>query len=63
MEILPQKLVGVHYENRNVCGVNAPEIHRLGADIVCMGWSSAATSHAGCAEDTSGKIENLTNAL
>ena len=43
--------VGVHPSNRGGYGVSAVEVHALGKDIVNMGWSSAATTHAICIED------------
>jgi len=49
---IPPKMVGVHPANRNGYGVSAIEVHALGAEIVRMGWSPAATAHAVCVEDS-----------
>ena len=49
---LPPRLVGVHPDNRGGFGVSGSEVHRLGSDIVGMGWSHAATAHAVCVEDS-----------
>ena len=48
---LPPHMVGVEPANRNGYGVSAVEVHALGSDIVAMGFSPAATSHAVCVED------------
>lgn len=60
---IPPLLVGVHPENRNGYGVSAPEVHRLGSDVVSMGWSPAATYHAVCVEDSDGKVGSFTEKL
>ena len=52
---IPPKMVGVHPANRGGYGVSAVEVHALGADIVKMGWSPAATAHAVCIEDDESK--------
>jgi len=53
---IPPRLVGVHQSNRSGYGVSGPEMHRLGSEVVAMGWSEQACSHAVCAEDTSGQV-------
>ena len=54
---LPPALVGIHPANRDGYGVSATEVHELGFEIVDMGWSWLACSHAVCIEaDTNGDI-------
>ena len=48
---IPPKMVGVHPANRGGYGISASEIHSLGEEIVEMGWSWGACSHAICIED------------
>lgn len=48
---IPPKVVGVHPRNRYGYGVSAAQSHRLGAQIVGMGWSWAACSLAICIAD------------
>ena len=48
---LPPRMVGVHPENRDGCGVLPAEVHALGARIVRLGWSDAATADANFVED------------
>ena len=43
--------VGIHPINRDGYGVSEPEVHALGSEIVAMGWSWNAASHAVCMED------------
>ena len=50
MHIPPPK-VGIHPCNRDGYGVSATEVHALGGEIVSMGWSWQACSHAVCLED------------
>ena len=47
---MPPKMVGVHPANRNGLGVIASEVHSLGEQIACLGWSTAAVSGAVCIE-------------
>lgn len=48
---LPPKFVGIHPQNRSGWGCSPTEVHRLGSEIVNMGFSFAATSHAVAVED------------
>ena len=48
---IPPKMVGVHPANRGGYGISASEIHSLGEEVVEMGWSWGACSHAICIED------------
>ena len=49
---IPPKKVGVHPKNRYGFGVHANNVHRLGAQIVAMGWSWAACALAICVGET-----------
>ena len=61
---LPPNLVGVDPTNRSGYGISEIETHSLGADIVTMGWSFSATSHAVCIEDSpSGEVAAFTRQL
>ena len=48
---IPARFVGVHHQNRSGYGVSEPEVHALGSEIIGMGWSWQACSHAVCIED------------
>ena len=48
---MPCGMVGVHPSSRDGYGVHDAEVHALGSDIVAMGWSWAACSHAICQKD------------
>ena len=50
---IPPKKVGVHPKNRYGFGVHANNVHRLGAQIVAMGWSWAACALVMCGRDRS----------
>ncbi len=39
------------------------DVHKLGSKIVVMGWSSQATAHAVCVEDTDGAAAAFTGRL
>jgi len=61
---IPPKMVGVHPCNRDGYGISATEVHALGSEIVRMGWSWSACSHAVCIEDDKdGSIEGYTMTL
>lgn len=51
---IPPRLMGVHPCNRDGYGISATEVHALGSEIVSMGWSWHACSHATCIEDDHG---------
>ena len=60
----PPWMVGVHPANRGGYGCSGMMVHSLGAEIVAMGWSHEATSHALCVEDDdSGTIAKYTASL
>ena len=48
---LRPRLVGTDPHNRGGYGISEVEVHALGSDIVGIGWSFSATSHAVCSED------------
>ena len=60
---IPAGLVGVHPANRNGYGLSSVEVHALGADIVTLGWSWSACSHAVCLEDEDSVIGKFTEQL
>ena len=60
---IPPALVGAHPKNRNTYGISPVEVHALGADIVKLGWSWAACSHAICVEDSNCEVGNFTERL
>lgn len=61
---IPPKKVGVHPRNRYGFGVHANNVHRLGAQIVAMGWSWAACAMAICVGETSRRsISSFTTKL
>ena len=51
--IRPQQ-VGVEPSNRDGVGVNAEDVHSLGADIFVMGWSWSQVASAVCVEEAPG---------
>ena len=51
--IRPQQ-VGVEPSNRDGVGVNAEDVHSLGADIFAMGWSWSQVASAVCVEEAPG---------
>lgn len=58
---IPARFVGVHHQNRSGYGVSEPEVHALGSEIIGMGWSWQACSHAVCIEDDDKKsVEQFT---
>ena len=49
--------VGPHPTNRDGVGVNAEDVHSLGADILGMGWSWQQVTGAVCIEESPGSTE------
>ena len=49
LQIKPEH-VGVHPRNRDGCGVNGADVHRLVAAIYEIGWDSAQTASAACTD-------------
>jgi hypothetical protein len=60
---VPCRLVGVHPANRGGYGVNPAEVHRLGSQIVAMGFSKAACSHAVAIENGGGICTKFTEMM
>jgi hypothetical protein len=58
----PQR-VGIHPCNRDGVGISEHDMHRLGQEIVGMGWSWSACAHAVCVEDHGKVIEQFTHAM
>ena len=52
--------VGIHPSNRYGLGINAYEVHRLGAKIARNKFSFAATAGSVCIEDKNGTIAQYT---
>ena len=51
-QTIPPRRVGIDFSNRSGFGVSSIEVHALGSEIVRMGWSWQACSHATCIHDS-----------
>lgn len=62
---LQPRQVGVHPKNRDGCGLNYEDVHGLGHDIACLGWSWEEVGKAVAVEEEPGSacIEDFNRRL